>query len=179
MATGTRGQPTRNPALAALLNLPEIVASSLLVLMSIIVVMQVLFRYVLRSPISWSEELATFSFIWLASISAALGVKYQLHFALEVVAKRFPDGIQRVLQLVGAVAITGMLGILIWYGLSLVGLNTNQISPALRMPMSIPYLSVPVSCALMIVYLWSHLLRSLRGQEAILPTAEVRESSGA
>lgn len=163
--------------MALLLNLPEIAAGSLLVLMSITVVLQVVFRYVIQAPISWSEELSTFSFIWLATLSAALGVKYESHFSLEVVVKRFPLVVRRLLQLLGALATSGLLGVLIWFGINLVAMNTTQISPAMGMPMSVPYLSVPVSCTLMLLYLLGHVIRSMRGEEQPVLDTDSRSGS--
>ncbi len=162
MATQSYAPRRRNVALTLLINAPEIVAGALLVLMSITVILQVVFRYVVKAPISWSEEVATFSFIWLSILSAALGVKYGMHFSIEAVVKRFPMPVQRLLTVLTSLSVSGLLAILIWFGLNLVMLNNTQISPAMGMPMSIPYLSVPVGCTLMLIYLWTNVLRSLR-----------------
>src|SRR5690242_19302586 len=89
----------RSPALTLLINIPEIVAGGLLVAMAITVVLQVVFRYILLRPISWSEEVCRDAFIWLSTLSAALGVKYWLHFSIEALVKRLPGRLRRTVQI--------------------------------------------------------------------------------
>ena len=44
---------------------------ALLILMSTFVFFQVIFRYIVKQPLVWSEELTTYMFSWLAYIGAA------------------------------------------------------------------------------------------------------------
>ncbi len=155
----------RSPAITLLVNIPEIVAGTLLVVMAITVVLQVVFRYILAAPLSWSEEVCRDAFIWLSTISAALGVKYGLHFSIEALVKRLPGRLGWAVRLLSALAISWLLVIMIWYGMQLVIRNTAQISSILGIPMSIPYLSVPVGCALMLIYLWVGFLRNDQPQD--------------
>ncbi|HEX2923115.1 MAG TPA: TRAP transporter small permease [Chloroflexota bacterium] len=150
----------RSPVVTLLINIPEIVAGTLLVVMAITVVLQVVFRYIFQAPLSWSEELCRDAFIWLSTISAALGVKYGLHFSIEALVKRLPGKLGRGVQILTSLAVSWLLLIMIWYGMQLVMRNMTQISSILGIPMSIPYLSVPVGCALMLVYLWVGILRN-------------------
>lgn len=165
MATNGVTAKRRSRVLFVLANLPDIAAGGLLVVMASVVVLQVFFRYIMKAPISWSEEVANYTFIWLSTLSAALGVKYGLHFAIEAGVNRLPGGLRRIVNLVTSLAITWLLLVLIWYGIQLVLANTSQISSVLGIPMSIPYLSVPVSCALMLIYLWTGILRNTQQVE--------------
>ena len=67
----------------------ETVICVLLLAMTFVVFGQVIARYVLQTPLSWSEELARFMLIWLSMLSAAYGFKTKSHFALKLLVSRF------------------------------------------------------------------------------------------
>ncbi len=59
----------------------EIAVSAILVALVTVTFSQVVFRYLLHAPLAWSEELARFLLMWMASLSAAYAFKTRSHFA--------------------------------------------------------------------------------------------------
>lgn len=58
--------------------LDDIVRKALIVitgLMTLTVILQVLFRYILKNPLVWTEELARYLMIWMAFIGASCVIK--------------------------------------------------------------------------------------------------------
>ena len=55
-------------------------------IMTILVFIQVVMRYVFSNSLSWSEELARFIFLWLSWIGASYAVKERSHFRVEMFA---------------------------------------------------------------------------------------------
>ena len=53
-------------------------------IMTILVFIQVVMRYVFSNSLSWSEELARFIFLWLSWIGASYAVKERSHFRVEM-----------------------------------------------------------------------------------------------
>ena len=51
-------------------------------LMTFVIILQVFYRYVLGSSLSWSEESARFLFIWVVMLGASMGVKEGFHVAV-------------------------------------------------------------------------------------------------
>lgn len=130
--------------------LEEVLLSLMLVAMLVICTMQVVWRYVIQSSLSWSEELARYIFAWLVWLAAAYATKKLRHlritFLQEIVPERFRwlfDMLALVMSIVFAI-IFGSIAV------KMVGMiaETGQRSPAMRMPMWIPYLSVPVGLSL-------------------------------
>jgi len=140
-------------------NVPEIIAGVLLVVISVVVFLEVIYRYIIQAPLPWTQEVAIFAFVWYCLLCAAVGVKYRLHFALEFLVSRLPKQLQRAIRVLVVLSTSGVLVVLVWAGMAIVVLNSGQRSPILDMPMSIPYLSVPVSATLMLLYLWRDLVR--------------------
>ena len=63
----------------------------LLSLMIIFAFLQVLFRYALRLPYPWTEELARYLMIWLVFIGAAAGVRLENHIKIDILENAFPS----------------------------------------------------------------------------------------
>jgi TRAP-type C4-dicarboxylate transport system permease small subunit len=55
-------------------NIVEVTAATLVVALAIIVFLQVFNRFVLKTPLAWSEELAMLLFQWVSFLGAAIGV---------------------------------------------------------------------------------------------------------
>jgi TRAP-type C4-dicarboxylate transport system permease small subunit len=54
--------------------------------------------------------------------------------------------------LVAQISICCILAVILWGGVNLVLVTSKQISPALRIPMAIPYLALPFGSAVMLVH---------------------------
>ena len=76
-------------------NLEKMLCVIFLALMSIIIVLQVFFRYVLNNSLSWSEELARYLFIWMIYIGISYGVKLDKHICVDAVYTFMPKSIKR------------------------------------------------------------------------------------
>lgn len=113
---------------------------------------QVLFRYVVNRPLSWTEELARFSFVWIVFLGAALGVRYASHLGVDVLLNSLNERIRTAVVTFTQGLVLLMLLALIRESLQVSLFNMAQISPALELPMGIPYLALPVGFFLMFVY---------------------------
>ena len=137
-------------------------------LMTALVFCQVIMRYVFSNSLTWSEELARFIFMWLSWVGASYAVKERSHFRVEMFANILKGPSRKKFEL---------LILLIWFGFAAVmtGLGTDlviflmkrrQISPALEIPMSWVYASVPAGCGLMSVRLVAEIVKILKSPDA-------------
>lgn len=60
----------------------KIICAALAGALTIVIFLQVFYRFVLRAPLVWSEEMALFLFQWTVFMGAALAVKQRSHFGL-------------------------------------------------------------------------------------------------
>lgn len=133
-------------------------AGTILAVMTVLVFMAVIYRYFLLAPISWGEEMARFLFIALSMLGAAIAVKDRSNFIITILTERFSAAVRGWLEIAIALGTSALLYVVIARGWGLTLLNRNQESPALGVPMSIPYAAVPIGATLMLVFLWSELL---------------------
>jgi TRAP-type transport system small permease protein len=130
----------------------------ILAVMTVLVFLTVIYRYILMAPISWGEEMARFLFIALCIFGAAIAMKDRTHFAITILTDKFPVRLRTWLEVGVALATSLLLSVVISKGWGLALLNRNQESPALGVSMSIPYAAVPLGATLMLIFLWTDLI---------------------
>jgi TRAP-type C4-dicarboxylate transport system permease small subunit len=115
------------------------------VVMTVMIFLQVIFRYVLGDSLSFSEELARFMFIWAVAMGSALALRTRSHIGVEVFVDWLPSRFADKVKIVGSLLNLLFFGLLIWYGFVMVGETMDQESPALLLPMGYVYLAIPLS----------------------------------
>ncbi|MBO8140770.1 MAG: TRAP transporter small permease [Firmicutes bacterium] len=138
--------------------LTEYLGAGVFGIMALLIIIQVFFRYVMQSSLSWSEEVAIYLFIWLVMLGASVGVRRGFHVSVRFVADRLPSGVARALRLALGLLMLLFFGVLVTEGFSLAQRISFQLSPAARIPIRWVYLSVPVSGALSFLHVVAHLM---------------------
>jgi TRAP-type C4-dicarboxylate transport system permease small subunit len=128
-------------------------AAVLLASMTIIVFLQVLFRYVLNHPLDWSEELGSFAFVWMSLLGASIGIKRRENPRLDLIVNLFPRKIQRTIEGLYNLAILFLLAVLFIYGARLTVSMKSQLTAALQYSVSFVYIVLPISAAIMFIHL--------------------------
>ena len=124
---------------------------AIIYLMLGLLVVQVLMRYFLGAPPSWTEELAIILFTWLVLLYATVGLREGFHVAIETVPAGWPRlrawadrWFAALACLFGWVTLTA--------GIAYVARTAGQKTAALQVPIEVLYLSVPVCGALFILH---------------------------
>ncbi|MCX7786419.1 MAG: TRAP transporter small permease [Spirochaetes bacterium] len=143
-------------------------------IMIIMVVLQVLFRYVIKVSLSFSEELARFMFIWTVFLGSTIALRQRAHVSIEILVARLPKTTKRwFITLANTLSFVFYLTLIV-YGIVMVTHAASQTSPALGLSMGYVYLSVPVSGVLFLLnhivnawdeYLHPEIIKSEGGEE--------------
>jgi TRAP-type C4-dicarboxylate transport system permease small subunit len=100
--------------------------------------------------LSWTKELATYMFVWMAKFGAALGVRTGIHVGVDVFVKRLPPEAAKpeiMFALACGALFTGIIGTL--GAVYVYELDPDQVSPDLEWPSWIIYLCIPLGSYLM------------------------------
>ena len=140
----------------------------LVLLMSVLVVdvlWQVISRYLLSSPSSFTDELAGFLLIWVGVLGAAYVSGRKEHLAIDILVQKSPPVRQRRLQilihaLVFLFALTVMVigGIILMYTRFVLEVK----SAALQLPLGYVYVVLPISGLIIMFYELLHILELLK-----------------
>lgn len=137
----------------ALRRCTEIVIMVLMGFLVVIVVASVLFRYVLLSPLTWSEEVGRYVMIWVGFLAASIAVRQGLHVGVDFVVQWVRPGIATWLRGLARGATIVFLLIVTGYGFVLVTNLWEQWSPVMDIRMTWPYLAIPIGGLLMLIQL--------------------------
>jgi TRAP-type C4-dicarboxylate transport system permease small subunit len=149
-------------------NIEKVICVALLALMSIIIVVQVFFRYVLQNSLQWSEEIARYMFIWLIYIGISYGVKMDKHIAVDAVYSFLPKKVKPIYALIGYVIFLVFAIIVVYYGV-LVTANiagSGQISNGAHVPMQYVYVAPVVGMSLTLIRLVQRLVIMVKAIKA-------------
>jgi TRAP-type C4-dicarboxylate transport system permease small subunit len=123
-----------------------------LLVMFVSVLIQIFFRYVLRTPLTWTEEAARYSFIWTVLLGAAFAVRKKEHVVMDVLVKRFPIYLQRYISIALNVIILISL-IYLWpVSWKFFYFMKNVSAPTLNISWGFLFFSAPLSIALMTIH---------------------------
>jgi len=153
-------------------------AGGLVITVAVVVLLQVLMRYLFAYPNPWSEEVSRFCFIWMSLLGASLAVEHRAHFGFDQVTGRLDPRTKRAVETFARVVVLGFALLLSGTGIALMDLTAGERSPALNLPVALVYAAAPVSGALMVIHMvagWGD-----AGSKASAPAAPGRaESTGA
>ena len=126
------------------------------------VLLQVFFRYVLNDPLTWSEELARYLFIWCAFLGWIIASRRKSHLAMTFVADKLPPQAQAAVSVaieLGTVLFAWILGT---RGARLVANNWDVSNVAVPFNLGVVYLIEPVAALAITFYATIALQDALR-----------------
>ena len=129
--------------------------------MTAVVLAGVFFRYVLEAPLPWSEELARYLMVWGASLGASVAFEQGSHVAVTVLLDKFPGTAGKILTWVAHIVIIVFMTIVVKEGFVLAHELKIQESPAMELPMTWPYLAIPIGCLFILVQALIAFIRSI------------------
>jgi TRAP-type C4-dicarboxylate transport system permease small subunit len=128
---------------------------SLMSLMVATVTWQVITRYLLQTPSSYTAEMSTFLLIWISLLGGAYALRLRAHLGIDLISSRLSRKADVSITVVAHAAVIVFAALVLVYGggrLVYVTLVLNQLSAAFQLPMGYVYLAVPISGLLMIYY---------------------------
>jgi TRAP-type C4-dicarboxylate transport system permease small subunit len=130
-----------------------------------VVTLQIIFRFFLHQPLSWSGETATYLLLWITFLGMAIAQRERAHPAMQVLPK-LPGALQRPVEWICWLGTAGMFLFLGLGGLELSFLHHVQRSPATGLPIWVVYSGLPVGGTLGLWHTLRDLPGLLRGEEA-------------
>ncbi|MCC8194998.1 MAG: TRAP transporter small permease [Deltaproteobacteria bacterium] len=113
------------------------------------------------TALAWSEELTRYLMVWATFLGASCVYRRSGHISVTVVQALFPASCQKLMQVCCHLLCGAFFIVAVMYGLDYMGMQSRQLSAALRIPMSWVYLAIPVGCGLMAFHVLDLLLRMI------------------
>ncbi|WP_075618854.1 TRAP transporter small permease [Paenisporosarcina indica] len=114
-------------------------------LVTLLTIYQVFARFILHSPLVWSEEVVRYSMIWIVLLGTSVALRKGLLVSVEIVLHIVPRKIKKMMEVLIVLLNVIFLFILIRYGFILLELTNGQKIGALDLPVSVIYYAIPVA----------------------------------
>ena len=131
----------------------DIFIITLFTIQILVVFSQVVSRYVFNNSLTWAEEMARYLQVWIVFLAAAAAVRTGSHISVDYATHNLSSRYKKFLSIIIALLTILFLCIVTVYGFKLFIqiYHSTQRSPAMRMPMFVPYLAIPVGGFFMLV----------------------------
>lgn len=140
---------------------------ALLLLVLGLIFAQVVARYVFQAPFFWSDELARYSYVWMAFITAAYVASKREHIRVDVLHAALGRRGQRVVDVFASLVVVVTCLLLVYGSWNWLMTNVRPRSPALRMPLVWLYGVVWAAFILIALHSLVDLARRLVGGQAV------------
>lgn len=142
-----------------------IAVTVLLAVLTLVVTYQVAGRYVPFIPRAiWTDEISRLCLAWLVFLGAALAVRRNEHFVLDVIPQRFEDRHRTVVQTVILVFLGLAAVVMIVGGVGFVEAGLARTSTTTGLSLAWSFAALPVGGAATLIFVLELGLRSFRGE---------------
>jgi TRAP-type C4-dicarboxylate transport system permease small subunit len=131
-------------------------------LMTGIIFVQVILRYVFHSPFSWAEELARYLLIWITCLGSAYAIRDGMHISISYLQSKLKGSAETGVRMVIYVVTLGFFIYCIKEGLLFSFAQWTQRSTAMQIPMTFPYIAIPLGFAIMFLVALECLIDDIR-----------------
>ncbi|SBV97076.1 Tripartite ATP-independent periplasmic transporter DctQ component [uncultured delta proteobacterium] len=127
----------------------EFVVFILFAVMTTLTFAQVFTRFFLNASLSWSEELARFTLVWLVFTASILTYGEKIHIAVDALTCKLTGMTSHVVQICNRVCVLLFCCAVIAGAVEFLPVTALQKSPACGILMSYVYSAIPLSMAFM------------------------------
>ena len=130
----------------------EAVAAVLIAAETVLLLAGVIARYVLHSPLVWSDELASFLFLWLAMLGAVIALQRGQHMRLTVVAEHLPPWLYSWADALAAAVVATFVLLILQPGYDYAAEQWSILTPSLSIHGTFRASALAVGGVLMLVF---------------------------
>ncbi|WP_299446425.1 TRAP transporter small permease [uncultured Phascolarctobacterium sp.] len=148
-------------------NLEDLVASAFLIVTTVLVIINIIMRYILNSGLVWSEEVATGCFVWSVFIGAVAVFKHRGHVGVDLLVKRFPAVLQKAVRLITDLILVVLNGYMAYLSVLYIQTSYTKMTPVLGVSSAYISSSVLIAFVLMTIYAVKFVIGDLCGCEEV------------
>ncbi len=141
----------------------EILGTVTLGIMTVLVVYQVITRYVFNAPSPFSEALSQYLFVWMIMFGSAYVYGSREHLTIDLLKDKFSPKLNMIVEVIANVCLFAfILLVCVYGGWKYTASQVNRIDPSLHISMAILYTSVPFTGVITLYYAVYNCICSIR-----------------
>jgi TRAP-type C4-dicarboxylate transport system permease small subunit len=169
MQTNDTAPSTEMIPLAAYLRVMRVLAGSSMLAIVVIMITQVIARYVFNASLIWAEELCRYILIWQSFLLIGIAYHQGELIVLDMLPAKLSPTVRLLIRLIVALPVCYFLYLMVRHGIVHAGRFNAQTIPAIDFiwtslvgkPAHVPvfwvYVAVPVGCAILLAHIVANL----------------------
>ncbi|MEW1989318.1 TRAP transporter small permease [Brevibacterium casei] len=117
-----------------------------------LVLLQVITRYVFDSPLSWTEEVARLTLVWLTFLAAAYVTSRRSHITVDLIATVVPRRVARAIGTFARLVVLAVSAFMAVAGIMMVDIVAAIAMPASGLPTALLYLAATIGFILIFIH---------------------------
>ena len=144
-------------------NVLKVITVALVAAICLVVILQILTRFILNNPSSWSEEISRYLLIWITFLGGSMGLTTGAHMGLVVVTEKIEsEKIQLVLHIF-AYAVCALIGyIFVRYGYIYTLSGMKRTMMCCKIPIGYVYMIMPFSGLVIVINSIEMIVKGIR-----------------
>ena len=129
------------------------IVAALLAAVLAIVFVNVVGRYGFGSSFAWAEEVARHLMILGAFCGVGLALREGRLVAITTLTDVLPAPFGKAVRIAIVAVMFAFMGVMVWLGIKFVSFGWNKETMSTGIPRGIPYLAIPIGCAIFLLQL--------------------------
>jgi tripartite ATP-independent transporter DctM subunit len=130
-------------------------------------------RYGFRRPFTWSDELASILFLWLAMLGTVVAFRRMEHMRMAMLVARAGPRLRAFLEALAVATTIAFLVLILWPAIEHAADEAIVVTPALEIPSVWRAAALPVGCGLMLLFAGLRLARFGGLAQVVLALASI------
>jgi len=152
------------------------ICAFLMLVIAIVVLWQVISRYIAGTSATWAPEVAAIAFIWLSMLAIAVGMRGHKHLRIDIVGSINKSRWLALVQItVAGIVVISSLGALAYYGTQGLQIALSRTLPGTGLSFAVAAFAVPVGAAIGMIFAVETFIRDLKRRE--MATNEADEAA--
>ena len=123
---------------------------------------QILFRYIFNSPLSWTEQLSRFFFIWMMCLSVPVLFYKKDFMAFDLIQNKIPEPARSIIVILVKIAIVAFAVFWFYGSVTLIAGTLNKMTSGVKMHIYWLYSAQSVASALVVWVMSTQVVHDIR-----------------
>lgn len=133
----------------------------LMFLLSLLLGVAVFYRYALNDSIYWSNEVARYMLVYIIFLGSTMAHKHKTHIRIDIIFSYISTKSRKYLEITISLFFLFFWILIIAGSIKLLPLFMMQTTATLQIPYAIPFISLPLSAVIWILYCLDDLLKEI------------------
>ncbi|MFT9846071.1 TRAP transporter small permease [Aneurinibacillus sp. REN35] len=126
-----------------------VILALMLGVMSILIIVQVMSRFVIHFPLTWSEEVSRYLMVYIVFVGASLAMRHNKLISIELLPELLSESKRKIVTIIVMLISIIFFIILFKQGIDILDHAKTQSSAGLGISMAIPYAAIPIGSFLL------------------------------